>query len=83
MSENAITISNLNDFIFCPASIYFHNLDADAEKLAIQDSAQLNGSAAHRSIDKERIFLYIQDYYRCFMKELPPEKYPVFALEDS
>ena len=24
--ENPIIISNLNDFIFCPASIYFHNI---------------------------------------------------------
>ena len=51
MSENAIAISNLNDFIFCPASIYFHNLDAETERLSYQDGAQLNGSAAHKSID--------------------------------
>ena len=27
MSESPIPISNLNDFIFCPVSIYFHGLD--------------------------------------------------------
>ena len=33
--------------------------------------------------NKERIFLYFQEYYRCFMKGLPLEDYPVFSLEDS
>ncbi|MBR3060023.1 MAG: type V CRISPR-associated protein Cas4 [Oscillospiraceae bacterium] len=51
MSENAIPISNLNDFVFCPASIYFHGLDADTEKLTYQSDDQLNGTAAHRSVD--------------------------------
>ena len=31
MSENPILISNLNDFIFCPVSIYFHSLEKDAD----------------------------------------------------
>ena len=51
MSENAIAISNLNDFVFCPASIFFHNLDVETAKIIFQDSAQLNGSIAHRSVD--------------------------------
>ena len=51
MSENPILISNLNDFIFCPVSIYFHSLEEDAEKVLTQDSYQLNGSAAHEKVD--------------------------------
>ena len=51
MSENAVPISNLNDFVFCPASIYYHGLDADTEKMAYQNEDQLNGTAAHRSVD--------------------------------
>lgn len=51
MSENPISISNLNDFIFCPASIYFHLLDYDTDKLTYQDSYQLNGTAAHKAVD--------------------------------
>lgn len=54
MSENAIPISNLNDFIFCPASIYFHGLDAETEKMTYQTDDQLNGTAAHRSVDGGR-----------------------------
>ena len=32
--------------------------------------------------NKEGIFAYIQSYYRAFMKELPPEKFPVFEIGD-
>ena len=49
--ENPVSISALNDFIFCPVSIYFHMLDADTEKLTYQDSYQLNGSASHEKSD--------------------------------
>ena len=54
MSEYPIAISNLNDFVFCPVSIYFHSLDHDTEKLTYQDDAQLNGTAAHEAIDAGR-----------------------------
>lgn len=50
MSEEPIIISNLNDFMFCPVSIYFHALE-DEEKLLTQDSYQLNGTNAHKSSD--------------------------------
>lgn len=30
--------------------------------------------------NKTEIFTYIQGFYRAFMKELPPEKYPVFKM---
>lgn len=51
MSESPITISNLNDFIFCPASIYYHLLDYETERLTYQDSYQINGTAAHKAVD--------------------------------
>lgn len=50
--ENPIAISNLNDFIFCPVSIYFNSIDSDAERLTFQDHYQLNGTAAHQKSDK-------------------------------
>lgn len=34
--ENAIKISNLNDYIFCPISIYFHNLYGDMDTIMYQ-----------------------------------------------
>ena len=51
MSENPIAISKLNDFIFCPASICFHSLEEDENKLLYQDSFQLNGTDAHKKSD--------------------------------
>lgn len=50
MSESPLIISNLNDFIFCPASMYFHLLE-EGENLLVQDACQLNGSHAHRNSD--------------------------------
>lgn len=51
MSEEPISITNLNDFIFCPVSIYFHLLEEDEERILGQDSCQINGSAAHEKSD--------------------------------
>lgn len=51
MSEEPIAISSLNDFVFCPVSIYFHSLETDEENLLGQDSYQLNGTAAHEKSD--------------------------------
>lgn len=53
MSENPIVISNLNDFVFCPISIYFHNLYCDIETTLYQDKPQLEGKAAHKAIDTQ------------------------------
>lgn len=49
--EEPIPISKLNDFIFCPVSIYFHNLYADLEKTAYQSSLQTNGTHIHKTVD--------------------------------
>ena len=51
MSENPISISLLNDFIFCPISIYFHSLYSDLDKMTYYSSYQTNGLAAHKSVD--------------------------------
>lgn len=51
MSEQPIAISCLNDFIFCPVSIYFHALDADTDTIILQDVVQLKGTAAHKTVD--------------------------------
>lgn len=51
MSENPIIISNLNDFIFCPVSIYFHSLEPDSEDFLSKDTYQINGTDAHKNSD--------------------------------
>lgn len=52
--DDAILISNLNDFIFCPASIYFHNLYGNQNTMTYQNKDQINGSKAHETVDENR-----------------------------
>jgi CRISPR-associated protein Cas4 len=49
--EEPILISTINDFIFCPVSIYFHNLYGDLKREIFQSDKQLNGTYVHGSID--------------------------------
>lgn len=50
--ENLIAISTLNDFIFCPYSIYLHNVYVGVDKSMYQALPQVRGSASHKSIDQ-------------------------------
>lgn len=50
--DNIIIISNLNDFIFCPVSIYFHNLYGNRSTITYQNSSQINGTSAHEAVDQ-------------------------------
>ena len=49
--EEMILISYLNDFIFCPISIYFHKLYGKMENKVYNSKSQINGINAHKSID--------------------------------
>lgn len=49
--EETILISYLNDFIFCPISIYFHKLYGKLDKNMYQSTYQIGGTYAHKSID--------------------------------
>lgn len=49
--ENPLNITALNDFIFCPVSIYFHSLYDDVERGLFQSEYQINGTDAHKSVD--------------------------------
>ena len=49
--EDYIQIATLNDFIFCPYSIYLHNIYADSDKSTYQAIPQTRGSLAHSSVD--------------------------------
>ena len=51
--ESYIPISFLNDFIFCPRSIYFHQLYGRIESRLYQTKDQINGKAVHRTIDNK------------------------------
>ena len=51
MSETPIAISELNDFIFCPVSIYFHKLAQQEDDMLLKGESQLNGTNAHKNSD--------------------------------
>jgi CRISPR-associated protein Cas4 len=49
--ESYITLSHLNDFIFCPLSIYFHQLYATFNEAQYKQKPQVAGTEAHSAID--------------------------------
>lgn len=49
--EPYLTITTLNDFVFCPRSIYFHNLYGQYSTNVFHDTPQKKGNIAHESID--------------------------------
>lgn len=50
--DDAILITELNDFIFCPVSIYFHKLYGNMDRMIYQSVDQINGTAAHKAVDE-------------------------------
>lgn len=52
--ESYIPIAYLNDIIFCPRSIYFHQLYRGRSDMVYKQKPQLKGTAALDTIDKKR-----------------------------
>ena len=52
--EETILISYLNDFIFCPVSIYFHKLYGNLDKSLYQEAVKINVTYAHKAIDTHK-----------------------------
>ncbi len=50
--EQSISASSLNDFMFCPMSLYFHELYRDMDAMAYQRTEQINGTNAHKGVDE-------------------------------
>ena len=51
MEEDYISISTLNDFIFCPYSIYLHNVYMDTDEGLYHATPQTRGKLAHEPVD--------------------------------
>jgi CRISPR-associated protein Cas4 len=51
--ESYIRISTLNDFVFCPKSIYFHELYDKFDETIYQEEVQHAGKLAHETIDEK------------------------------
>ena len=80
MSEAAISITTLNDFIFCPASIYFHLLDGETETMTYQCADQLNGKAVHKNVD---VATYSTDSYILQGVSVYSEQYELYGKIDT
>ena len=52
--ESYISISFLNDFTFCPRSIYFHTLYKNFDTSMYHESIQTKGRMAHKNIDEKK-----------------------------
>lgn len=50
--QSYIRISSLNDFIFCPKSIYFHTLYENLEDQVYKDTPQVRWTLNHARIDR-------------------------------
>lgn len=50
--EPYIQISKINDFIFCPKSLYFHSIYENFSEKAYHQSPQVKGKIKHESIDR-------------------------------
>ena len=54
MEEDYIPISTLNDFIFCPYSIYLHNVYMEADEGLYHATPQTQGRIAHETVDSKK-----------------------------
>ena len=52
--DDLIAISTLNDFIFCPYSIYLHQVYMEADENVYHAKPQVAGRNAHESVDQKR-----------------------------
>lgn len=48
-----IPLSALNDFVFCPYSIYLHNVYMEADEDLFQATPQTKGAMAHQGVDQK------------------------------
>ncbi len=51
--KDFILITQLNDFVFCPYSIYLHNIFSDTDDSTYKATPQLNGTHSHRKVDNK------------------------------
>jgi len=52
--ESYLTITTLNDFVFCPKSIYFHKLYEKYNYSVYKQKPQIVGTIKHKNIDEQK-----------------------------
>lgn len=53
--EQYITFAELDDFIFCPLSLYYHSMYKDRTEWTYKSTPQTAGTSAHRSVDEKKL----------------------------
>ncbi len=51
--HQTIQISKINDYVFCPHSLFFHSVYDDFDKKTYQQIPQIKGSLNHKVIDRQ------------------------------
>lgn len=51
--DDVILITELNDFIFCPISVFFHKLYEGTDRTIYRSTYQINGTKSHETIDSK------------------------------
>lgn len=54
MYYDYIQISKINDFLFCPRSLYFHSVYEGFESGTYKARPQLNGKIKHKTVDMQK-----------------------------
>ena len=52
--EYPILATQLNDFIFCPISIYFHNMYGNRKSSTYKSTYQTSGTHVHKTLDEQK-----------------------------
>ncbi|NTU46863.1 type V CRISPR-associated protein Cas4 [Candidatus Roizmanbacteria bacterium] len=52
--ESAIPISTINDFLYCPKSLYLHGIYSAFDTSVYHDTPQIKGSIIHENIEEGR-----------------------------
>lgn len=59
--DEYISLSTLNDFIFCPYSIYLHNVYMGGDEELVHATPQTKGKVAHEAIDEKKYSSRVND----------------------
>jgi CRISPR-associated protein Cas4 len=54
MADNYIQISKINDFLFCPKSLYFHSIYENFQEKNYHCVYQTRGKLSHQTIDQKK-----------------------------
>ena len=67
MEDDYISISTLNDFYFCPYSIFLHNVYMETDESFYHAAPQVRGRLAHEAVDNKKASNRKDEPFRCII----------------